>query len=64
MLAVVAKRGKLFYLQLELLSLQLSFSAYNPFRPYLTHFPTVSHKAPTVSRKAKIVSKKLAKLVN
>ena len=64
--------GKLFYLQLELFCLQLSFFAYSPFRPLsdaLSHCKQksfnckqkakiVSKKAPTVSKKAKIVNSK------
>ena len=50
--------GKLFYLQLELLCLQLSFFAWSSSRPFSDDFPTASKKAPTVSEKAKNVSKK------
>ena len=58
--------GKLFYLQLELFCLQLSFFAYSPLRPLLDALshckqkstPTVSRKAKTASKKAPTVSKK------
>ena len=59
--------GKLFYLQLELFCLQLSFFAYSPLRPLLDALSHCkqksSKKAKIVSKKAKIVSKK-AKIVN
>ena len=69
-LRVLFSWGKLFYLQLELFCLQLSFFAYSPLRPLLTHFPTASKKAPIVSKEAKTASKKApivskkAKIVN
>ena len=44
--------GKLFYLQLELFHLQLSFFAHSPLRRSLDALPTVSKKAPTVSEKS------------
>ena len=58
--------GKLFYLQLELFHLQLSFFAYSPLRRFLDTFShlkllsIVSKEAPIVSKKAstQIVSKK------
>ena len=53
--------GGLFYLQLELFCLQLSFFAYSSLRPLLD---ALSHckqkKAPIVSKEAKIVSKRAA----
>ena len=52
--------GKLFYSQLGLFGLQLSFFAYSPLRPLLdalSHYE--QEKAPTVSQKAKAVRKKL-----
>ena len=55
---VIINWGKLFYLQLELFCLQLSFCAYSPSRPFLDALFIVSEKAPIVSKKAKVVSKK------
>ena len=50
--------GKLFYWQLELFCLQLSFFAYSPLRPFLEALSHCKQKAPTVSnKKAKAVSK-------
>ena len=50
--------GKLFYFQLELFCLQLSFFTYSPLRPLLDALSHCKQKSSsTVSRKAKIVSK-------
>ena len=55
--------GKLFYSQLELFCLQLSFFAYSPERLLLDAlFPTVSKKAPIVSKEAKTVEAKKLQL--
>ena len=51
-------REKLFYLQLELSCLQLSFFVYSPLRPLLDALSHRKQKAPTVSKEAKTVSKK------
>ena len=56
---MVTKRGKFFYLQLELLCLQLSLFAYTPWKPLLDALSHNKQKATTVSKKAKTaVSKK------
>ena len=46
--------GKLFYLQLELFCLQLSFFAYSPLRPLLETLSHCKQKAPTVSKQPKL----------
>ena len=63
-------RGKLFYLQLKLLCLQLSFFAYSPLKPLLDKLShckqdssNCKQKAKIASVKAPIVSKK-AKIIN
>ena len=50
--------GSFFYLQLELLCLQLSFFANSPLRPLLDALSHCKQKAPTVSKITKSVSKK------
>ena len=50
--------GKLFYLELELFYLQLSFFADSPLRCFLDTLPHCKQRSSTVSKKAQIVSKK------
>ena len=55
-----SQSGKLFYLQLELFCLQLSFFAYSPLRPLLDALCHCKQKSFNCEQKTKIVSKKAA----
>ena len=58
------KRGKFYYLQFELLFLQLSFFAYSPLRRLLDALSHCKQTARTVSKKTKIVSEKKTPIVS